>query len=823
MSLGSLVFSLQANTAQFTSAISRASQAAAAGARRMQSSFADVAKGQIVADLAMRALDASVARLARSFESAGDAIDAEQSFGTVAEKFYAMRHAVESAGDAFDPMKNILGKLQQNLAETGSESQAMGKVLKELGLDLAELKKSDPVDALRMVGTALQEITDPAVRAAVGTEVLGKGYRDAANSLNAFVEAEDHGSGVTQEMLKSIDDLTDAVGGSSAQMDNAATIVAGTLAPQLLELAKVFSLTGSDAQSTATSFAQSLAPAITFVSRLANGMVYGFKEVALGLAALGKISSALVRGQWGEVSELHDAWKSQSTSLQNQFTLNDRAIAGAAQRAAVAARQARGDFSDIADAIKRKAAEEDYAERKRETARTSALKSKQEHARFDRLLAKPDKAATEQPDKIAEAFARMREEIAKAKMSYVDFETFKFSQLKDVTPDQVAKFRLVVEEAEATRAIKTFSDKLEDMRLEAEALGKDEVSAGVIKLKAELEKANVPADKINEAVAELHKLLSQKAEFAFAKDLEAMQADIEKIGKTAQEQAEIDIRLRYKDDPNAAEHIRKALGKNTEKYAAETREQIEDMRRKLQSEAAALGATPLTQYLQELKEVQRLNPQVTDDIIADLGRQKQANLDMLATYERGQDVVNTLSDTVVDGLSAMANGTMTAKEAFKSLTNAVGNLILKYMVLKPLEDALKGTSGGGSSGWGGGLIGAGLDYVFGSGKALGGGVSASAMHQVVEQGPELFQSRGRTYLMTGDQGGNIVPVDASAGGGVGGGVNVTQHITIDARGADAGVEQRIRDAMKQAKEETLVEVQLRTRRGGSFMQNLRGG
>jgi hypothetical protein len=49
-----------------------------------------------------------------------------------------------------------------------------------------------------------------------------------------------------------------------------------------------------------------------------------------------------------------------------------------------------------------------------------------------------------------------------------------------------------------------------------------------------------------------------------------------------------------------------------------------------------------------------------------------------------------------------------------------------------------------------------------------------------------------------------------------GGSTIVQNISIDARGADAGVEQRIRAAMAQTKNETLAAVQARANRGGSF-------
>lgn len=62
---------------------------------------------------------------------------------------------------------------------------------------------------------------------------------------------------------------------------------------------------------------------------------------------------------------------------------------------------------------------------------------------------------------------------------------------------------------------------------------------------------------------------------------------------------------------------------------------------------------------------------------------------------------------------------------------------------------------------------------------------------------------------------NETVVDHTKGGSVGG-ATIVQHVTIDARGADAGVEARIRAAMEQTRRETLAAVQAQAARGGSF-------
>jgi hypothetical protein len=62
---------------------------------------------------------------------------------------------------------------------------------------------------------------------------------------------------------------------------------------------------------------------------------------------------------------------------------------------------------------------------------------------------------------------------------------------------------------------------------------------------------------------------------------------------------------------------------------------------------------------------------------------------------------------------------------------------------------------------------------------------------------------------------NETVIDHSKGQGMGG-VTVVQNVSIDARGADAGVEARIQSAMRQAKAEAVAEVAARASRGGSY-------
>lgn len=115
-------------------------------------------------------------------------------------------------------------------------------------------------------------------------------------------------------------------------------------------------------------------------------------------------------------------------------------------------------------------------------------------------------------------------------------------------------------------------------------------------------------------------------------------------------------------------------------------------------------------------------------------------------------------DNLSRGLEGFINGTMSAKDAFKSFADGVVGDITRMVSQEISTSLFKGLLGG--SGGVGSLI----SGLFGGGKAVGGDVSPGKFYEVNEQGPELFQRQGKTYLMTGGRGGRIVPNTGGGGG-----------------------------------------------------------
>ncbi len=109
-----------------------------------------------------------------------------------------------------------------------------------------------------------------------------------------------------------------------------------------------------------------------------------------------------------------------------------------------------------------------------------------------------------------------------------------------------------------------------------------------------------------------------------------------------------------------------------------------------------------------------------------------------------------------------------------------------------------------------------------------GGPSVSAWRNQVVSQPTLFAFAQGAGVM-GEAGPEaIMPLTRGADGRLGvqaqggaGNVTIEQHITINAQGADAGVEQKIYLAMQRAKQEAVAAVAESFRRGGPMARAVR--
>lgn len=165
----------------------------------------------------------------------------------------------------------------------------------------------------------------------------------------------------------------------------------------------------------------------------------------------------------------------------------------------------------------------------------------------------------------------------------------------------------------------------------------------------------------------------------------------------------------------------------------------------------------------------------TKDQLQQIERLKLAIEQLEAQMNPLADKFNTLfEESFSNAFADFIMGTKTASQAFKQFANSVIAELVRMEAQKLAKDLFGGMFGG-SGGIGGFLSG-----LFGGGRAEGGPVLPNKLYRVNERGPELFESGGNQYLMTGAKGGRVVP---NAGSGPTIIVNVTGTNAPDVRRA----------------------------------------
>ena len=143
-----------------------------------------------------------------------------------------------------------------------------------------------------------------------------------------------------------------------------------------------------------------------------------------------------------------------------------------------------------------------------------------------------------------------------------------------------------------------------------------------------------------------------------------------------------------------------------------------------------------------------------------------------------KDNLDTLTKSTFKGMSeglmSIVKGTESVGNAFKKMA---AQLIMQAIQLFVIDKITGGF----------------LSFVKGlTGKAIGGPVQAGQPYMVGERGPEMFVP---------NQSGSIVPSNKMGGGGI------TVVNNVDARGADASVDIKIRAAMQQTSQQTVSTIQ----------------
>lgn len=231
MALAQLSIDLVAKVAAFERDIKRTADATVAQSQRMAVAF-DLIKGGI-AGIAAGFSAGALVTFVRTTVDAVDALnDVADATGATVENISALEDVAKRTGTNLDAVSGILVKFNSVLADA-DPTKGAGAVIKALNLDIEDLKRLDPAEALRQVAVALSGYADDGNKARAVQELFGKSVKEAAPFLKDLAENGQLNAKVTSEQAAQAEKFNKELFKLQTNANDAARAIVGSLVPAI--------------------------------------------------------------------------------------------------------------------------------------------------------------------------------------------------------------------------------------------------------------------------------------------------------------------------------------------------------------------------------------------------------------------------------------------------------------------------------------------------------------------------------------------------------------------------------------------------------------
>lgn len=743
-SLGSLVVSLEANIASFTSDMGRAAHQTEQAMQRINHATAVVKNA-----LGTLGIGASVGGFALLVKGAIDAADnlrdMSQKTGIAIEKLNGLGFAAGQAGGNLESMGSAAGKLNKAIAEAAGGAKEPSEAFKAMGINVLDsvgnLKTADVVMA--EIADKFAGYTDGPEKVALAMRTLGKAGADMIPLLNDggdamrqnIAYAQQYG-GVTNELSVASDNFNDTMGKLKVQQDSFFNAMASSVLPILQSVADetLGAAEASDKFSLATNIVRTVLETFVVVG---SEVAYAFKTVGTEIGGIAAQLAALADFDMQGFNAISEAMKADAEKARQE---HDKFIADILNR-----QPAKVALSGDAPLV--------YGSRKAPAPRLPG--SGTDGAAAAAQLAK----------------AQLDADLARIKTA-TDALTSTYANAEKIMEAMRAAGRM--DESEY------YAAKLAFLNLNSQAQ-EDELQKEIARLQAEklTGKEKIDNDKkIAEAQAKLIKVREDAAAGSVVLSIQEVAAN-EKIAKS------------YIDATTAAEAYIKTI---TDRNAREVAGLGKGLKFREEQSGRNQIEDKFTGQRQGLERDLR-NNQITqnqfDDYLAVAQRTYERELDLYSTrteaidarsadwltgatesmnnyLDQSRDVASQTEAMFTDAFQGMedaiADFVKTGKIDFSSLAES----ILADMVRIQIRAAMAPVTSG-LSNWLGGLfgsssssmdtgVGSGFDTALWGARAEGGPVLAGGTYLVGEKGPEL--------LKLGSSGGTVIPNNALGGSAV---------------------------------------------------------
>jgi hypothetical protein len=238
MALATLSIDLVAKLANFEKDLGRAAAASESTAKRIAASVG-AAGLAIGAALGVGSVTAIGALLRAQVDAIDGFNDLKDATGASIENISGLDDLARRTGVSFDTAGAALVKFNAALKDAKADSE-QAKVFKAIGLDVAELKRLDPAEAMRLTAVALNQFADDGEKARAVQVLFGKSLQEVAPLLKDLGEAGKLNATVTTQQAEEAEKLNKQLFALQANANDAGRAIVKALVPHMLEMIQYF-------------------------------------------------------------------------------------------------------------------------------------------------------------------------------------------------------------------------------------------------------------------------------------------------------------------------------------------------------------------------------------------------------------------------------------------------------------------------------------------------------------------------------------------------------------------------------------------------------
>ena len=238
MALATLSIDLVAQLASLQQGMDKAGRLAEKQAAEIEARYARMAEGARAVGAALAGA-ISVAGLSAFFRATVDGLDAlndvADATGATIENISALEDIAARTGTQMETVTSAVLKMNKVLSEAKPGSE-LARALESIGLNVENLKKADPAEALRQVAEAMSGYADDGDKARLMQELFGKSTKDVAAFMKDLAEQGRLVASVTSEQAAEAEKFNKQLFEMQKNVTDGARAIASELLPAINQL-----------------------------------------------------------------------------------------------------------------------------------------------------------------------------------------------------------------------------------------------------------------------------------------------------------------------------------------------------------------------------------------------------------------------------------------------------------------------------------------------------------------------------------------------------------------------------------------------------------